>query len=114
MRFPEVVQRLQAEGVERYHVDYCRMRKTHYLPNGETHEIAIALPGGAVAKGFFAPGIEAALRRVQRGETDYAGFVRETMAAGCVGYSVHISGRCALYFGRNGEVHHEPFPTARN
>ena len=50
------------------------------------------------------------MRQSQRNEHAYADFVRKTMAAGCVGYFVHIAGRHAVYFGRKGEQHVERFP----
>ena len=53
------------------------------------------------------------MRQSQRGEHTYVDFLRKTMAAGCVGYCVHIRGRRALYFGRDGDVHVERFPGAR-
>jgi hypothetical protein len=42
-----------------------------------------------------------------------ADFVRKTIAAGCVGCFVHIAGRHAVYFGRQGESHIEPFPAQK-
>jgi uncharacterized protein YbcV (DUF1398 family) len=52
------------------------------------------------------------VRQSQRNEHTYLDFIRKTMAAGCVGYFVQITGRRAIYFGRNGESHVELFPTA--
>ncbi|HZZ30013.1 MAG TPA: hypothetical protein VFE46_18600 [Pirellulales bacterium] len=63
-----------------------------------------------IGQEFSAPAVEAAVRQSQRNEHTYEDFVRKTMAAGCVGYFVHITGRHALYFGRKGETHLEPFP----
>ena len=39
--------------------------------------------------------------------------LRRVMAAGTTSYSVYLNGRKAIYFGRNGDFHVEPFP-ARN
>jgi uncharacterized protein YbcV (DUF1398 family) len=110
--FPQTVERLRNIGVERYHADYARGEKTFYLAAGES--IVVASPWGddAVANDFNAAEIEAAVRRSQRGQHTYPDFIRETKAAGCVGYFVQITGRRALYFGRNGETHVELFPTA--
>jgi hypothetical protein len=33
------------------------------------------------------------------------------MAAGTASYSVYLNGRKAIYFGRNGDFHVEPFPS---
>ena len=60
---------------------------------------------------FSAAAVEAAVRQSQRNEHTYAEFVQKTMAAGCVGYFVQITGKQALYFGRQGEVHVEKFPS---
>ncbi len=40
----------------------------------------------------------------------YRGFCEKAAAAGCAGYLVSFSGRRALYFGRDGATHVEPFP----
>ena len=67
-----------------------------------------------MAQAFSDAGVDAAVRSIQRGEIQYAEFVRGTMAAGCVGYFVPIAGRHAIYFGRKGERHLEPFPVAKS
>jgi len=110
LTFPEVVARLSAAGVERYHADYVRHETTYYTSGGESHSAAVEHPAAPIAEVFSAAGVEAAIRASQRGEIDYREFLRRTFAAGCVGYFVQIAGRRALYFGRLGEVHVEPFP----
>jgi uncharacterized protein YbcV (DUF1398 family) len=119
--FGEVVGRLMEAGVERYHADYCRRENTFYLPSGSSLVVAMtygdeassdAAPP-AIAAAFSAREVEAAIRQAQRGEIMYPEFVKLTTAAGCIGYFVQISGRCVQYFGRNGEMHVEPFPGGR-
>ena len=112
MTFPQIVGQLSRFGIERYHADYCRQEKTFYLPSGES--LVVTIPWGElpIAKQFSAAGVEAAVRQSQRNEHTYLDFLRKTMAAGCVGYFVLIAGRQAIYFGRNGESHVEPFPPA--
>lgn len=61
---------------------------------------------------FASSSIEAAVRQSQRHEHTYLDFVSKTMAAGCVGYFVQITGRRVIYFGRNGDSQVEHFPTA--
>lgn len=112
LTFPEVVQKLAKIGVERYHADYSRQEVTYYLPDGESFVAALPHASQAAAVTFSAGAVEAAIRGIQRGEIQYAEFVRKTIAAGCVGYFVQIAGRRALYFGRQGEIHLEPFPGA--
>ena len=36
LTFPEIVGRLAAIGLERYHADYSRQEITYYLPNGDS------------------------------------------------------------------------------
>lgn len=119
--FGEVVGRLMEAGIERYHADYCRRENTFYVPDGSSLVVAMAHGDHAspddvpppIAAAFSSRDVEAAIRRAQRGEIMYPEFVRLTTAAGCVGYFVQISGRCVQYFGRNGEMHVEPFPGAK-
>jgi uncharacterized protein YbcV (DUF1398 family) len=109
--FPDFVGKLAILGVERYHTDYCRHENTYYLSDGHSHVVAVSHPAETIGTDFRAHEVEAAIRESQRNEHSYADFLRKTMAAGCVGYFVQIAGRQALYFGRRGEVHIEPFPT---
>jgi uncharacterized protein YbcV (DUF1398 family) len=110
--FPEVVRRLNETGVERYHADFSRAEKTYYLPGGQTHVCPLAPLDHPIAAQFSAGDVEASIRRSQRGQIKYVEFLRQVMAAGCVGYFVQITGRRAIYFGRDGDLHVEPFPTS--
>jgi uncharacterized protein YbcV (DUF1398 family) len=110
--FPQIIARLAELGVQRYHADYARLEKTFYFADGQSMVTNIPLGEQPIGEEFSAAAVESAVRQSQRNEHTYADFVRKTMAAGCVGYFVHITGRHALYFGRKGEMHREPFPTA--
>ena len=110
--FPEIVSQLTGIGVERYHADYGRQEITYYLPDGDSLVVATPHPAHATAIDFSPSAIEAAVRQSQRNEHTYLDFIRKTKAAGCVGYFVQITGRRAIYFGRNGESHVEHFPIA--
>ena len=110
--FGEVVRRLMTIGLERYHADYSRQECTYYLPGGESLVLPVEHPAGQIAEPFSAPGVQAAVRQAQRGEIMYPTFLTLTMAAGCVGYFVQITGRQVIYFGRKGEQHVERFPSA--
>jgi uncharacterized protein YbcV (DUF1398 family) len=110
--FPEIVQLLAAVGVERYHADYSRLEKTFYFTDGESMVTTIPHERQAIGDEFVASQVEAAVRQSQRNEHTYPDFVRKTIAAGCVGYWVHITGRHAVYVGRKGEKHVERFPGA--
>jgi uncharacterized protein YbcV (DUF1398 family) len=120
IHFGEVVARLMAAGVERYHADYSRNETTYYWPDGST--CVVPMKHGVVpieheptpiAVEFSAAGVEGAVRQAQRGVIMYPEFTRQVLAAGCVGYFVQISGKCVQYFGRQGEMHTEWFPGAK-
>lgn len=112
MTFPEIVGRLMQEGFESYAVDFRRAVATYFLPDGD----AIELPTGggalAVAPGFGAAAIRAAIGEAQANAPGYTylGFCRKVAEAGCAGYMVSFPGRRALYFGRTAETHVEHFP----
>ncbi|MDB5390746.1 MAG: hypothetical protein JWM11_6392 [Planctomycetaceae bacterium] len=110
--FPEIVARLAQIGVERYHADYSRQEITYYLADGDSRVVATLHPSHVTASELSAAPVEAAVRQSQRNEHTYLDFIRKTMAAGCVGYFVQITGRRVIYFGRNGESHVEHFPPA--
>jgi len=112
LTFPEIVGRLIEAGVERYHADYSRQEITYYFPCGESLVVAAPHAAHETAVEFSSAAIEAAVRQSQRNEHTYPDFIRKTMNAGCVGYFVQITGRRAIYFGRNGDSHVENFPPA--
>ncbi len=112
LTFPEVVGRLSAIGVERYHVDYSRGEITYYLPDGDSLVVATPHEPHATGRAFSAEAVALAVGQSQRNQHSYSDFVRKTMAAGCVGYFVQIMGRRVIYFGRNGDSHTEHFPPA--
>jgi len=111
--FPELVRRLMAAGVERYHADLQRAERTYYLSNGESHVEPSAIPPLPVATVFSPAALDAAVRAAQAQAIQYREFCRRIMAAGCVGYVVSLAGRRAVYCGRTGDSHVEPFPPAR-
>lgn len=110
--FGEIVQRLVAAGVERYHADYTRMEMTYYAADGGSHVTPIACERSRIAEAFSAAGVEAAVRRSQRGEIKFPQFTALALEAGCVGYFVQLAGKRVQYFGRRGETHTEWFPGA--
>lgn len=111
MTFPEIVGKLSSIGVERYHADYSRQENTYYLTDGDSLVVSFPHEASDIASTFSASAVEAAVRQSQRNEHSYPDFVRKTMAAGCVGYFVQITGRRVMYFGRRGETHVELFPS---
>lgn len=111
MTFPDITTQLANVGVERYHADYSRSEATYYLASGESLVVPLGHPPHAIGVEFQRAAINAAIRQSQRNEHRYVDFLAKTMAAGCVAYFVQIAGRQAIYFGRNGESHVEPFPS---
>lgn len=110
LTFPQIIERLSELGVERYHADYSRHEITYYFPDGDSAVVPTLHAAASTGSAFSASDVEAAIRQSQRNEHSYLDFIRKTMAAGCVGYFVQIAGQRAIYFGRNGESHVEPFP----
>lgn len=113
MPFPEVVRRLLEVGVERYHVDLTRGESTYYLPCGESHVLSLGTTHGAIGPEFDAGEVTEAVRSSQRGDIAYPEFVKRIAQAGCVGYFAQLAGRQVQYLGRTGDLHVEPFPSAR-
>lgn len=110
--FGEVVGRLIAAGVERYHVDLVRGESTYFMPDGRSHRVSYEALDARSGDVFSADGVLAAVRSIQAGRTKYLTFCRQIMDAGCVGYLVSMQGRRAVYYGRSGETYVEPFPPA--
>ncbi len=110
--FPEVVGKLMAAGVERYHADLTRSEKTYYMPDGEALTLAAAPIAAIPPDMFSAAGVAAAIRAIQSGTIKYKRFCEDIAAAGCVGYFVSLAGRRAIYYGRSGDMHVELFPGA--
>lgn len=110
--FGEVVGRLSAAGVERYHVDLVRGESIYFMPDGQSHRVSYNALDTRPADAFSADCVIAAVRSIQAGKTKYQTFCRQIMDAGCVGYLVSMQGRRAVYYGRSGETYVEPFPPA--
>lgn len=110
MSFPEVVDRLARAGIERYHADLVRAEKTYYLPGGASRVVPSKPTATRPAAAFSAAGVEAAVRAIQAQRIGYGEFCARITAAGCVGYTVSLAGRRAVYQGRTGETYVEPFP----
>lgn len=110
IHFGQVVGTLIDAGVESYAIDYRAGRATYYMPSGETLTLELDLPLNEIAEAFSPSGIKAAILGAQRGAVMYPEFKKLSQAAGCVGYTVWLSGRHVSYYGRKGETHVERFP----
>lgn len=113
LKFPEIVGKLIAEGMESYHVDFVRSENRYYMPNGESHVEPVDLEHAKAAQKFSATQVEAAVRKSQAGKINYPQFVKEVLDAGCVYYITYLTGKRVTYFGREGDSHTEFFPGSR-
>jgi uncharacterized protein YbcV (DUF1398 family) len=112
--FPEVVQKLIAAGVDFYYADLYQHQRVYYFPNGDAYTTQSEnLESYPVADTFSADGVQAAVKAIQRGELQYREFLRRIQAAGTATYSVYITGKRAIYTGRQGDSYTEWFPGAR-
>jgi uncharacterized protein YbcV (DUF1398 family) len=108
--FPEVVIRMLAAGVESYFVDFLRSEDIVYLNDNTTLVEKTHFSHDPIVTEFSKPAIVAAIRAAQRDEIRYPDFVRQSVAAGVVGYWAFLIGKKVIYFGRKGEFHVEEFP----
>lgn len=111
-KFPQIVARLAAAGVERYVADLRRGEKTYFMPEGGSHATPSERIEVPFADVFDPAAVAAALRASQANTIDYSEFLARIAAAGCVQYTVSIAGRRALYVGRRGDTYTEYFPPA--
>jgi len=110
IHFGQVIEQLMTVQVEAYHVDYRSGRATYYLPSDSTLDISFEQPE-EIADVFDSALVRAAILGAQQGRVMYPEFKQLSQRAGCIGYTVWISGRHVTYFGRRGETHVEQFPS---
>ena len=109
--FGEVVGKLIAIGVERYHADLATRKKTFYFKDGSVETIELILKNASdIAEEFDAAGVQAAIKLSQGGKIIYPQFLEIAMRAGCSSYDVYIDGKQVVYSGRKGDFHIEKFP----
>lgn len=108
--FPEVVMKLAEAGVERYIADLVGKKTFSYGRQGETHTGDLAFAERFIPEQLDAAAVKQTIGDVQQGRIKYQTFLRRIMEAGCAHYEVFITGRRAIYFGRDGSQHIEEFP----
>jgi uncharacterized protein YbcV (DUF1398 family) len=112
--FSKIIPMLAGAGVTSYTADLVKLCNTYYDAAAEAYDEVLPLKDGpAIAPKFDSATVAATVKSIQRGEIGYAEFLRRIMDAGCSHYEVFIAGRKAMYFGRDGEFHTEPFPTQK-
>jgi uncharacterized protein YbcV (DUF1398 family) len=103
MSFPDAVGKLMGAGVEYYHVDYVRLRKTFYSTEGGTLTVPIAFDGlPPVAPELDVAALRANILDSQRNGQPFREFTRRAMAGGVQGYIAFLRGKRVMYWGRNG------------
>jgi uncharacterized protein YbcV (DUF1398 family) len=112
IRFPEVVMKLAAAGVERYRVDFVAKQKNSYGVNNEFYGHSFSNEWPPVATIFNATAVKSAIVASQQGEIDYKTFLNLITEAGCSHYEVFITAKKVIYYGRDGSQHVELFPSA--
>lgn len=111
LHFGAVIKQLIEAGVESYTVDYRSHQTTYHLKHDASLVFEIKPHADPIAKEFSALGLQAAIKGAQSGTVLYPEFKGLSMQAGCIGYTVWITGRHVSYYGRNGETHVERFPS---
>ncbi|KAF1690627.1 DUF1398 family protein [Pseudoxanthomonas koreensis] len=110
LHFGQVVGLMVVAGVDSYAVDYRSRRTTYYPRDAAPLDLPLDTPEMSIPEAFDIAALRSAIAGSQRGNVMYPQFKRLTMAAGCVGYTVWITGRQVTYYGRHGETHVERFP----
>lgn len=109
--FPEVVMKLSAAGVERYIADLVGKKKFSYGKKiEETYMGELNFDSVDIPEQFNTAMVKQTIIDIQQGKIKYQTFLRRIMEAGCSHYEVFISGKKAIYFGRDGSQHIELFP----
>ena len=111
MNFPQSVGALASVGITYYYVGFLRNEKTCYARDGESYRTSLPFPEQNVTETFITSVIQLNIKDSQTKDQPYCEFVRRAKNAGCIGYFVFIRGHSAFYFGRNGELHVEQFPS---
>jgi|SRR5262245_26118506 len=109
--YPKIFEALKEAGVESYETKVSTHEITYY---GGSDTWTEPVPPGfqplAVSPTFDQDGVQAALRRTQKKETDYPQFLKEIAAAGVASYRVDMAARTVTYRGRGGESYAEEVP----
>jgi uncharacterized protein YbcV (DUF1398 family) len=98
--YPELALSFLRLGMHSYTVDVASHATLYRSLDGEIVQLP-GQPGVPVSAPFNAEAVLAALRRNQRGESDYPGFMQDIHAAGVKRYEALLTGarpRC-IYFG---------------
>lgn len=104
--FPELAAALRDLGMHSYTVDVASHATLYRSLEGEIVQLPGQTPAAPVTAAFSPEATMAAIRRNQRGESDYPGFMQDIAAAGVRRYETLLTGprpRC-IYFGSDGQL----------
>ena len=114
MPFPQIVEKLIAEGVEYYHVDYAANSFTFYSTAGSTVMVSLPFEGlPSVSLDFDVTALKAAILDSQQHGQKFRQLCERAIRAGAQGYFAFLRGRQVTYLGRQGDQHVEWFPGAK-
>jgi len=108
--FLEVAQKLAAASAQRYIVDLIGLKMLYYGNEDETYTAPFSFKNSKVALEFNPQAVQSAIKDIQQQKIDYHTFLNLIMKAGCSHYEVFITGKKAIYTGRDGSHHIEHFP----
>ncbi len=111
--FPEVVKKLADTGTERYTIDLVGFKKLYYGSNDQTYIGSFEFEAAKVEQKFNQEEIKKIIADIQQNKINYQTFLHRIIAAGCTHYEVFITGKKAIYFGRDGSHHIELFPSTK-
>ncbi len=110
-KFPDLPNRIQTlklySAIEPLKIKGFDDEKLSMLDTGNLFFEDIAIP-----EQLDAAAVKQTITDIQQGRIKYQTFLRRIMEAGCAHYEVFITGRRAIYFGRDGVQHIEEFPKA--
>jgi uncharacterized protein YbcV (DUF1398 family) len=111
--FPEAVKKLADIDTERYIIDLVGLKKLYYGTNNQTYIGSFEFEAGKVKEIFNQEEIKKTISDIQQNKINYQTFLHRIIAAGCSHYEVFITGKKAIYFGRDGTHHIELFPSTK-
>jgi hypothetical protein len=111
--FPRGSKKLADIGTERYIIDLVGIKKLYYGTNNQTYIGSFEFEASKVKQKFNQEEIKKTISDIQQNKINYQTFLHRIIAAGCSHYEVFITGKKAIYFGRDGSHHIELFPSTK-
>jgi uncharacterized protein YbcV (DUF1398 family) len=106
LNFSEFVATLEQTLVDYCRVDILEGRMIFVAEDGEVYSDTLELKD-KIAEKFDDGGIRQAILDNQLDRLSFKDFVSQLMNCGVVSYTIHLSGRKVIYFGKNGDCCYE-------